>query len=94
MDAHKYRIGQSVSYRSPGADAPQGDYVIIARLPQRDDGEFEYQIRNLYEQHERVAQESELRNGTQARPDRSGLEVWQARCHCVRGSMGGSDGLV
>ena len=41
MDAHKYLIGQSVIYRPPRAYAPQGDYVIMARLPQRDDGKFD-----------------------------------------------------
>ena len=44
MDAHKYRIGQFVAYRTPGMDAPRGDYVTIARLPQRDDGDFEYRM--------------------------------------------------
>jgi hypothetical protein len=38
MDGHKFRIGQSVTYRSRDADAPQGVYVIIALLPQREDG--------------------------------------------------------
>jgi hypothetical protein len=61
MDAHKYLIGQSVIYRPPGAYAAQGDYVIIARLPQRDDGEFEYRIKHSYELHQRNAKESELR---------------------------------
>jgi hypothetical protein len=41
--------------------AARGIYQIIGLLPQRDDGEFEYRIRNSDEQHERVAQESELR---------------------------------
>jgi hypothetical protein len=36
--------------------------MIIARLPQSEEtGEFEYRIRNLNEEHERVAKESELR---------------------------------
>jgi hypothetical protein len=63
MQAHKFRIGQIVTY-SPavrGQDAPAGPYMIIVRLPQRSDGEFEYRIRNVNEQHERIAQESELR---------------------------------
>jgi len=61
MDAHKYRIGQFVAYRTPGVDAPRGDYVIIARLPQRDDGEFEYRIKHSHELHQRNAKERELR---------------------------------
>jgi hypothetical protein len=36
--------------------------MIIARLPESDeDGQFEYRIRNLNEEHERVAKETELR---------------------------------
>ena len=61
MDAHKFRIGQSVTYRSRGADAPQGVYVIVALLPQREDGEFEYRIKHSHEHHQRSAKESELR---------------------------------
>jgi hypothetical protein len=61
MDAHKYRIGQAVIYRSPGADALKGEYVIIARLPQRDHGELEYRIKHSHELHQRNAKESELR---------------------------------
>jgi len=61
MDAHKFRIGQSVAYRSRGADAPQGLYVIVALLPQREDGEFEYRIKHSHEDHQRSAKESELR---------------------------------
>jgi hypothetical protein len=61
MDAHKFRIGQSVTYRSRGADAPQGVYVIIALLPQGEDGEFEYRIKHSHEDHQRSAKESELR---------------------------------
>ena len=64
MDAHKFRIGQSVTYRSRGADAPQGLYVIIALLPQREDGELEYRIKHSHEHHQRSAKESELRPPT------------------------------
>ena len=61
MGEHKFRIGQSVAYRSRGADAPQGVYVIVALLPQREDGEFEYRIKHSHEDHQRSAKESELR---------------------------------
>ena len=67
MDAHKFRIGQPVTYRSRGADAPPGLYVIIALLPQREDGEFEYRIKHSDEDHQRIAKESELKA---ARPPR------------------------
>ena len=60
MPSHKFRIGQIVTYRAAvrGQDAPSGAYMTIARLPQGD--QFEYRIRNLNEEHERVAKESEL----------------------------------
>jgi hypothetical protein len=61
MSAHKFRIGQHVYYTSRGADASPRVYVIIARLPQGDDGEFKYRIRHSHEIYERVAKESELR---------------------------------
>jgi hypothetical protein len=38
---------------------PRGTYIVTAKLPERD-GEFEYRIRNMNEQHERMARESEL----------------------------------
>jgi hypothetical protein len=64
MPAHKFRIGQIVTYRPAirGQDAPPGAHMIIARLPQSEETrEFEYRIRNLTDEHERVAKESELR---------------------------------
>jgi hypothetical protein len=64
MPTHKFRIGQMVTYRSAerGQDAPPGAYMVIARLPQGEEtGELEYRIRNLNEEHDRVAKESELR---------------------------------
>jgi hypothetical protein len=64
MNARKFRIGESVTYRSCGADAAQGLYVIIALLPQREDGEFEYRIKHSREHHQRSAKESELRPPT------------------------------
>jgi hypothetical protein len=60
MDAHKFRIGQHVYYKgAPGA--PSGVYVVLALLPQREDGEFEYRIKHSHEPHQRNAKESELR---------------------------------
>jgi hypothetical protein len=64
MPAHKFRIGQMVTYRPAerGQNAPPGAYMVIARLPQGEEtGELEYRIRNLSEGQERVAKESELR---------------------------------
>jgi hypothetical protein len=63
ISAYKFRIGQIVTYRpaQKGQDAPSGTYMITARLPQSADGQFEYRIKNLNEQHERVAKENELK---------------------------------
>ena len=58
---HKFYIGQAVEYRPPrGTSAPRGAYVVTAKLPERD-GQFEYRIRSAFEEHERIAHESELR---------------------------------
>ena len=49
-----------VTYRPDqrGQDVPPGGaYMITARLPESADGQFEYRIKNLNEQHERVAKE-------------------------------------
>jgi hypothetical protein len=57
---HRFYLGQQVHYDPPlGIKAPRGAYVVIAKLPERE-GEFEYRIRNMNKQHERVARESEL----------------------------------
>jgi hypothetical protein len=52
MQAHKFRIGQIVTYRpaARGQDAPPGAYMIMARLPQSNDGQLEYRIRNSNEE--------------------------------------------
>jgi hypothetical protein len=62
FDARRFRIGQSVTYRAGGAGAPPGAYIIIALLPQGDNGEFEYRIKHSHEVHQRCAKESELRS--------------------------------
>jgi hypothetical protein len=60
---HKFILGQTVEYYSPrGLHAPSGIYVVTAKLPERD-GEFEYRIKRTSEPHERIARESELREG-------------------------------
>jgi len=64
MSTHRFRIGQMVTYRPDqrGQDvSPGGVYMITARLPESADGQFEYRIKNLNEQHERVVKERELR---------------------------------
>lgn len=62
MATHRFHIGQSVTYRptSRSQDAARGAYKITARLPQADDGQFEYRIKHSGEAHERIAKENEL----------------------------------
>ena len=62
MATHRFRIGQIVNYRpaSRGQDAPRGAYEVTGRLPQGDDGQFEYRIKHAGEAYERIAKESEL----------------------------------
>jgi hypothetical protein len=61
MDAHKFRVGQTVQFRTKPfyVSAALGAFEVIRQLPERD-GEFEYRIKNVAEPHERVARESEL----------------------------------
>jgi hypothetical protein len=61
MAGHKFHIGQVVNYHpSRRLDALRGVYTITARLPQSDDGQFEYRIKHSSEPHERIAKENEL----------------------------------
>jgi hypothetical protein len=62
MSKHRFYIGQIVSYgpASRSQDAPRGAYEITGRLPQGDDGQFEYRIKHSSEAHERIAKEGEL----------------------------------
>jgi hypothetical protein len=62
---HKFKIGQLVYFHPKAAgwtqlDAVPGPYQITKRLPAAEDGEFQYEIRNTLEEHNRVARESEL----------------------------------
>jgi hypothetical protein len=62
MPGHTFRVGQLVIYHpaSRGQDAPHGVYTITGRLPQGDDGQYEYRNKHLTELHERIAKENEL----------------------------------
>jgi len=62
MAEHKFKIGQMVFYlpgRYLGASS-SWPYQIMHRLPPSA-GEYQYRIKSAYEEHERVASESELR---------------------------------
>ncbi len=66
MTDHKFKIGQLVYFHpkksNSAAGAPSGPYQITRRLPAVD-GEFQYAIKSAYEDHERIARESELTRG-------------------------------
>jgi hypothetical protein len=73
MPEHKFKIGERLfPARSVGLNVPDGAYVVIKRLPERD-GEFEYQIKSVAELDERVVRESQLRSNPWGnRPGRPG----------------------
>jgi hypothetical protein len=63
VSEHKFKIGQLVYFHPEGVgrvDAVPGPYQITRRLPAAEDGEFQYEIRSRFEDHGRVARESEL----------------------------------
>ena len=63
MPNHKFHVGQVVIYHpaSHNVDAPSGVYTVTRRLPQGNDGQFEYRIKHSHEDHERIAKQSELK---------------------------------
>jgi len=60
MDAHRFLIGQQVYYKGT-AGAPSGVYVVLARLPQHEDGEFEYTIRDSRDFRQLIAKQRQLK---------------------------------
>jgi hypothetical protein len=61
LSNHKFRIGQSVLYRSgiQGPGAASGVYKITQLLPS-ETHDCQYRIKSFNEPHERVVKESEL----------------------------------
>jgi hypothetical protein len=55
MAAHKFKIGDIVTFRLATRFVPGGVFEVIKQLR-----EHEYRIKSAYEEHERVARESEL----------------------------------
>ena len=62
MSAHKFKVGQTVTYTSGpyGALYAGSIYTVTQLLPPEGD-DFQYKIKNAAEPHERVAKESQLR---------------------------------
>ena len=65
MTEYKFKIGQLVHFRprGPQIEPIRGPYEIVKRLPAAEDGDFQYKIRSKFEDHDRVARESELTRG-------------------------------
>ena len=60
MRAPKFSVGQAVVYFPPrGLSAQRGAYRVTAELPLRS-RQFEYRIKHQFEEHDRVATESDL----------------------------------
>ncbi len=59
--AHKFRVGQTVSYTSSPISRPgaSGSYQVVRLLPS-DGDDYQYRIKNPGEAFERVAKESQL----------------------------------
>jgi hypothetical protein len=60
MPTYKFQVGETV-YVKPGIsrNVPGGVYEVTKQLP-HDGREFEYRVKSVTEQHERVMRESEL----------------------------------
>jgi hypothetical protein len=60
MPSHKFHVGEIVMLRPAiSRNVPGGAYEVAKQLP-HNGREFEYRIKSANEEHERVAQESEL----------------------------------
>jgi hypothetical protein len=60
MDTHKFLIGQHVHYKGNAA-ARSGVYLVLARLPPSENGEFQYRIKHSREPFQLSAKERELK---------------------------------
>lgn len=61
MQAHKFKIGQSVNFSSGpfGRGGANGIYTVTRLLPLEGD-DYQYRIKSADEPHERVVKESQL----------------------------------
>jgi hypothetical protein len=58
---HRFRAGQSVRFSAgyPYRNAADGLYEVMQQLPPRG-GDYQYRIKSLREEHERVVKENEI----------------------------------
>lgn len=61
MAAHKYRIGQLVSFAPSRQSMPASsrEYKVLRLMP-AENGQFQYRIKSIVETYERTAPEGEL----------------------------------
>ena len=60
MSEHKFSVGEFVTLSpGPGSSAATGTYEVMRQLPAEGD-ENQYRVKNMRENHERVAKESQL----------------------------------
>ncbi|MBA4211233.1 MAG: hypothetical protein C0454_17035 [Parvibaculum sp.] len=61
MQAHKYKIGDTVEFTAGGSYPPaaRGRYQIVRQLPSEGEG-FQYRIKSLADGHERMVREGQL----------------------------------
>jgi hypothetical protein len=72
MTGRKFKIADLVELRRvPGIDAPRGPYEIVRLLPEAD-GVPTYRLRSWHEDHERIADETQLRPIVEAQPQTPG----------------------
>ena len=66
MVFHKFKIGQIGHYKRSNHRhvGPRGAYQVIKPLPQCENGEPKYRIRNVNERYEREVKERELKPQT------------------------------
>jgi len=61
VSGHKYKIGQTVTYRSgPYGARNVGNTYTVTQLSPPEGDDFQYKINNAAEPHERVAKESQF----------------------------------
>lgn len=58
-DLHRFKVGQSVRYRSSVRSGSNASFKILRLLPPEGD-QRQYRIKSSSEAHERIAKESEL----------------------------------
>ena len=63
MDAHRYRVGQTVHFvkssRIGVGSAPDGNFRVVSLLPEYH-GNYQYRVKSTSDGHERMVTEGEI----------------------------------